>query len=421
MFGLQKTDSFEDMLKQAQNEPEKAEVKDVDEENKPRKTRKDTETDHKMADKKASVVVLASLTRNVQVKAAQVNEKGAEIKVDGKKNSVKSPQTAKLFDGKVVPEAGKGAEKAAAKVKPGDAKAAAEKFAAKRPVVDGKTDGKDVFAGKLSVRVEARGEAEGKKPAVELKTKNEEGRTVDKAAKREDAGLIKDKKALQTNIKTQDSGDAKGADGKIADAKVSFEAKDVKAAQAAQDKNDKNGAGQGSAQQQNGGSQQQAGTAQGAGAALSSAQSSAVTSSQSAAVTSAQGAAANGGMYQAGAQASQAGAQNAVFGGAVTPQMGDALAAELRGAFSSDIVHDASIVLKRDGGGTIKLALRPAELGNVKIHLEMAENKIKGHILVDNEEALRAFRQEIQALQSAFQDAGFAGAELEASIAQNNA
>ena len=83
------------------------------------------------------------------------------------------------------------------------------------------------------------------------------------------------------------------------------------------------------------------------------------------------------------------------------------LARELRGDLSADIVRQAAIVLRDGGEGTIKLSLKPETLGKVKIHLEMAENRITGHIFVENEEALRAFEQEIHTLEQSFRDSGF--------------
>ena len=93
------------------------------------------------------------------------------------------------------------------------------------------------------------------------------------------------------------------------------------------------------------------------------------------------------------------------------------LARELHQNFNNDIVRHASILLRDGNEGIIKLALKPESLGNVKIRLEMAENKIMGHIVVESEEALRAFEKEISSLEKAFQDSGFEGASLEMSLA----
>jgi hypothetical protein len=98
----------------------------------------------------------------------------------------------------------------------------------------------------------------------------------------------------------------------------------------------------------------------------------------------------------------------------------DLLARELHQNFNGDIVRHASVALRDGGEGTIKLALKPESLGNVKIRLEMAENKITGHIVVESEEALRAFEREVHSLEQAFRDSGFEAANLQMSLASDN-
>jgi flagellar hook-length control protein FliK len=98
----------------------------------------------------------------------------------------------------------------------------------------------------------------------------------------------------------------------------------------------------------------------------------------------------------------------------------DALAAQLRGNLSSDIVRDAAIIVRNGGEGTIRLSLRPASLGDVKIRLELTENKISGHIIVESGEALRAFERELPVLEKAFRDSGFSETNLEMFLASEN-
>jgi len=97
------------------------------------------------------------------------------------------------------------------------------------------------------------------------------------------------------------------------------------------------------------------------------------------------------------------------------------LARELHQSFNGDIVRHASMALRNGGEGTIRIALHPETLGNVKIHLEMTENKITGHIVVESEEALNAFRKEINALEQAFKDSGYADASLDLSMTADGA
>jgi hypothetical protein len=99
--------------------------------------------------------------------------------------------------------------------------------------------------------------------------------------------------------------------------------------------------------------------------------------------------------------------------------MEDMLARELHQNFNGDIVRHASMALHDGGEGTIKLSLKPESLGNVKIHLELAENKITGRIVVESEEALRAFKREIHSLEQAFKESGFNNANLDLSMSSD--
>ena len=98
----------------------------------------------------------------------------------------------------------------------------------------------------------------------------------------------------------------------------------------------------------------------------------------------------------------------------------DILARELHQNFNNDIVRHASVILRDSSEGTIRLALKPESLGNVKIRLEMAENKITGRITVESEEALHAFEKELTSLEKAFVESGFEGANLEMSLASDS-
>jgi hypothetical protein len=97
----------------------------------------------------------------------------------------------------------------------------------------------------------------------------------------------------------------------------------------------------------------------------------------------------------------------------------DALSRELRENLNTDIVKQASILVRNQQEGTIRLTLKPETLGNVKIRLEMAENKITGHIIVESSEALKAFERELPVLEKAFRDSGFSETSLDMSMAQD--
>jgi len=112
----------------------------------------------------------------------------------------------------------------------------------------------------------------------------------------------------------------------------------------------------------------------------------------------------------------QSSAQTAWEVKAGTTAIENMLARELHQNFNGDIVRHASMALHDGGEGVIKLALKPDSLGNVKIHLKMSENKITGHIVVESEEALNAFKKEIASLEQAFRESGFTNAQLNLSL-----
>jgi hypothetical protein len=95
----------------------------------------------------------------------------------------------------------------------------------------------------------------------------------------------------------------------------------------------------------------------------------------------------------------------------------NALARELRENLGADIVKQASFLVRNQQEGAIRLTLKPETLGNIKIRLEMAENKITGHIVVESSEALKAFERELPVLEKAFRDSGFSEASLDMSMA----
>jgi hypothetical protein len=97
----------------------------------------------------------------------------------------------------------------------------------------------------------------------------------------------------------------------------------------------------------------------------------------------------------------------------------NALVRELRESLGADIVKQASILVRNQQEGVIRLTLKPETLGNIKIRLEMAENKITGHIVVESSEALKAFERELPVLEKAFRDSGFSEANLDMSMAQD--
>jgi flagellar hook-length control protein FliK len=94
------------------------------------------------------------------------------------------------------------------------------------------------------------------------------------------------------------------------------------------------------------------------------------------------------------------------------------LEGRLKEAYGDQIVKAARIVLADNDTGTIRLTLRPESLGDVKIELKVADNKITGSIVVASDEAKGAFERSIVELQDAFSKSGFESAKLDVALDQ---
>lgn len=84
------------------------------------------------------------------------------------------------------------------------------------------------------------------------------------------------------------------------------------------------------------------------------------------------------------------------------------------------IVQQGTIILKDFNQGTIKLSLNPESLGNVKIQLKLSENNVTGSILVASEDALNAFKENLDGLKTAFMQTGFETAGFDLGYGSGN-
>jgi flagellar hook-length control protein FliK len=92
----------------------------------------------------------------------------------------------------------------------------------------------------------------------------------------------------------------------------------------------------------------------------------------------------------------------------------------LREMTGSDLVKTAGLVV-RDGGGEIRLTLKPESLGSVRIRLSLEDGKVEGRIVVDTPEARLAFEAGIEGLTRALQADGFQTGALQVSVSGGNA
>ena len=86
----------------------------------------------------------------------------------------------------------------------------------------------------------------------------------------------------------------------------------------------------------------------------------------------------------------------------------------------SEMVRASGIVL-RDGGGEIRLVLKPESLGSVRIRMNLVDNGIEGRIIVDNAAVKQVLDSGLDALARALTAQGFHSASLEVAVGGQNA
>ncbi len=102
---------------------------------------------------------------------------------------------------------------------------------------------------------------------------------------------------------------------------------------------------------------------------------------------------------------------------AAAPQSGLERLREMAG---SELLRASHLVLK-DGGGEIRLVLKPESLGSVRIRMNVVDNKIEGRIIVDTSAVKQVMDQSIDALGRALTAGGFQSASLQVSVGGQNA
>lgn len=96
--------------------------------------------------------------------------------------------------------------------------------------------------------------------------------------------------------------------------------------------------------------------------------------------------------------------------------LAQALRSHLENQGNKDIVQQARIVMNGQESGEIKLILKPENLGEVRIHLQMQEGHIAGQIFVENKEVQAAFEENLNSLMQAFQDGGLSPGNLQVTV-----
>lgn len=81
----------------------------------------------------------------------------------------------------------------------------------------------------------------------------------------------------------------------------------------------------------------------------------------------------------------------------------------------NEVVRHSTIILK-EGGGELRLILKPESLGRVRINLSLNNDHIAGRIIVENSSVKEMFESNLQHLQNAFKSEGYASASLDVSV-----
>ncbi len=87
----------------------------------------------------------------------------------------------------------------------------------------------------------------------------------------------------------------------------------------------------------------------------------------------------------------------------------------LREMAGSELVKNADLIL-RNGGGEIRLVLKPESLGSVRLRLNLTDNVIDGKIIVDNMAVKHILEASLDSLTRALSAEGFQTASLQVSV-----
>jgi flagellar hook-length control protein FliK len=81
-----------------------------------------------------------------------------------------------------------------------------------------------------------------------------------------------------------------------------------------------------------------------------------------------------------------------------------------------DAVARHTNILVRDGGGEIRLVLRPESLGSVRINVTIENGSLEGRIFVENASVRDVIESNLASLRAALREEGFANAALDVSV-----
>jgi len=92
----------------------------------------------------------------------------------------------------------------------------------------------------------------------------------------------------------------------------------------------------------------------------------------------------------------------------------------LREMAGTELVRASTMVL-RDGGGEIRLVLKPESLGSVRVRMNLVDNHIEGRIIVDSAAVKHVFDGSVDTLRRALTAEGFQMGSLQVSVGGQDA
>ena len=93
---------------------------------------------------------------------------------------------------------------------------------------------------------------------------------------------------------------------------------------------------------------------------------------------------------------------------------------ELRTFLPGEVVRHTNILV-RDGGGEIRLVLRPESLGSVRINISIENGSLEGRIIVENASVREVIENNLSALRNALRQEGFDDPALDVSVGDRGA
>ena len=103
-----------------------------------------------------------------------------------------------------------------------------------------------------------------------------------------------------------------------------------------------------------------------------------------------------------------------------TAQMSPQNLSSLKQTLPTEIVRQSTFVLRGSDSGEIRLILKPENLGQVKVNVELQDNRVAAKIVVDSQAVREVLEQQMGHLKDQFLEQGFSDASVEVFVRQDS-